>query len=245
MRRDDRERRDELRRLLGALQLALPGELLFIGLDAPGARVRLPQHLERQGLARPWRYLNLKDSPVATSLHELRAALSSQLEAAAPAPALLFVDGLDHLAEDAALAPGGPLEQLTLAREALAQVPAAVVFLMPTAAIDQVRAHAVNLWSWRAYDFTLRSRSRGSPPSDDRAREVLAILAAPGCTEVAAVAGVAFLTGVVPIDAIHRYLKAGMVHPVPRWAWNLGGGQRAGRHKEQADQVLMPSRGAG
>ena len=249
LRRDDRERRDELRRLRAALEVALPGELLFVGLDARGARVRLPQHLEGQGLARPWRYLNLKDGPVATRLHELPAALSTLVGAAQPGPALLFVDGLDHLAEDAALAPGGPLEQLTLAREALAQVPAAVVFLMPIAAIDQVRTHAVNLWSWRAYDFTLHSRSRGSPPSDERAREVLSILAAPGCTEVAAVAGVAYLTGVVPIDAIHRYLKAGMVHPVPRWAWNLGGGQRGGqrggRHKERADQVLTPSRDGG
>lgn len=137
----------EADRLFAALACALPGELLFVAVDAQ-VRTNLLQQLERRGLARPFRTLTL---PGGTGLHELPALL----QAVAEPDRLLFVEGIDHLGEDAAREPGGALEQFTLAREALIAVPAPLVFLMSHAAIDQVRAHAINLWSVRSYDFIL------------------------------------------------------------------------------------------
>lgn len=168
----DGQPESEWARLLGALALALPGELIFVTLDAPGARERLPLRLTDEGLRRPWISINLRDDrvlfgsadhalrqeplPALNELHNLPWVLQVLLATEWPAPpGLIFVDGLEFLAREENPVPGGPLEQLSLGREALAQLPAAVVFLLPALLVEQLRVHALNLWSWRAYDFVL------------------------------------------------------------------------------------------
>lgn len=159
-------------RLRAALALALPGELIFIELDDAGERARLPVLLGAAGLARPWLYVNLREDsvlfgvtqveqreplPQVVALGDLPAVLRGLLTSSwAQAPRLVFLDGLEQVLDaEQVPQPGGPLEQLSQGREALATLPAALVFLLPASLVQHLREHAINLWSWRAYDFTL------------------------------------------------------------------------------------------
>lgn len=160
-------------RLRAALELALPGELIFVELDDAGERARLPALLGAAGLARPWLYVDLRQDsvlfgsvgqaerqeplPKVVALGSLPAVLRGLLASNwAQAPQLVFLDGLEQVLDaDQVPQPGGPLEQLSQAREALAVLPAALVFLLPASLVQLLREHAINLWSWRAYDFAL------------------------------------------------------------------------------------------
>jgi len=69
-------------------------------------------------------------------------------------PEILFVDGLEYWI-DSNLKIGNALEALNLGREQLTNLGAVVVFLLPAYLIDLIRTHALNLWSWRAYHYSL------------------------------------------------------------------------------------------
>lgn len=148
------EAQEQLRRLCFALQSAPVGMLIFVELDSASARSGLPERLRQLGLDRSFQYFNFKSYRegvrggfVAGNLHQFASVHPAEI---------LFVDGfesrddfkLQHQAGDA-------LESLTLGREAITQLGAVVVFLMPRYVIDLVRGHALNVWSWRGYDFQL------------------------------------------------------------------------------------------
>lgn len=174
-----RDPQHEYRRLHLALSTAAPGQLYFVELATARGRRHLPVRLMRDGLARPSAYYNLAErSPTERQQNPFVSFRAFLAAASAAAPVeILYLDGFPahrdfHLQPQ----PHDALEQLNLAREALARLPAAIVFLAPPYLIALLRQHTQNLWSWRHHDFTLSPDFDADAPQDapwDFSEEVL------------------------------------------------------------------------
>ena len=165
-----RDPQHESLRLKLALSTAAPGQLYFVELATARGRRHLPARLARDGLSRPHAYYNLAErSPAERQQNPLVSfrAFLAQASAAAPVE-ILYIDGFQaHRDFQLQPQPHDALEQLNLAREALARLPAAVVFLAPPYLIALFRQHTQNLWSWRHHDFTLCPDFDRDAPNDD------------------------------------------------------------------------------
>lgn len=164
-----------LAKLVLTLRLARPGQLLFVEQNAPQLRRGLPERLWREGVQRPYLHIDFaqgrlwvrsagSEAPREEPLPALAAtgvlppylrALLSDLGAASPYE-VIYLDGLESRIDDETEpAPGGELERLNLAREALGALGAVLVFLMPAYVVQLLRTAAVNLWTWRSHHAVL------------------------------------------------------------------------------------------
>lgn len=142
--------RNDYQRLLIALRQSPPGALLFLQLNSPVERKQLPARLSTDGFQRSFAIADFARLPVGPPPYGVLREFVEELH---PQPEVLFVDGLEHRIETQ---PDTILE-LNLGRERLANLGVVVVFLLPAYIIDLIRAHALNLWSWRAHHYILES----------------------------------------------------------------------------------------
>lgn len=136
-------------RLLLALRDATPGDLIFVQLNSPEQRRRLPEQLAADGLPRPFAVADFATFYPGPPPHGVLREFLEDLQSTPPE--ILFVDGLEHWID----ADPKTLEALNLGRERLASLGVVVVFLLPAYIIDLIRTRALNLWSWRAHHYSL------------------------------------------------------------------------------------------
>ena len=144
---------NDYQRLLIALRQAPSGALLFLQLNSPVQRRQLPEQLKADGLQRSFAVADFARLPAGPPPYGVLREFVEELN---PQPEVLFVSGLEQRIETQ---PDTILE-LNLGRERLANLGVVVVFLLPAYVIDLIRAHALNLWSWRAHHYILE------PPDD-------------------------------------------------------------------------------
>src|SRR5712692_679781 len=136
-------------RLLLALRDATPGDLIFVQLNSPVQRRRLPEQLAADGLRRPSAVADFATFQPGPPPHGILREFLEELKPTPPE--ILFVNGLEHWID----ADPQTLEALNLGRERLASLGVVVVFLLPAYLIDLLRTRALNLWSWRAHHYSL------------------------------------------------------------------------------------------
>ncbi len=139
---------NDYQRLLIALRHAPTGALLFLQLNSPVLRRQLPKQLVTDGLQRSFAVADFAQLPTGPPPYGVLREFVEELN---PKPELLFVDGLEHRIETQS----DTILELNLGRERLADLGVVVVFLLPAYVIDLLRAHALNLWSWRAHHYVL------------------------------------------------------------------------------------------
>src|SRR5713101_7622336 len=140
---------DDYPRLLLALRDATPGDLIFVQLNSPVQRRRLPEQLAADGLQRPFAVADFATFQPGPPPHGILREFLEELKPTSPE--ILFVNGLEHWID----ADPQTLEALNLGRERLASLGVVVVFLLPAYLIDLLRTRALNLWSWRAHHYSL------------------------------------------------------------------------------------------
>lgn len=170
---------DDYQRLLVALQDAALGDLIFVQINSPVQRRQLPEKLTACGLNRPFGIVDFATFQPGPPPHGILREFLADL--ASPPPEILFVDGLEYWI-DANPKPGGALEALNLGRERLAALGVVLVFLLPTYLINIIRSHAQNLWSWRAYYYSLDPTKAESIPRDKFSSPGMGYEATPGDT---------------------------------------------------------------
>ena len=159
----DTEPADECQRLLIALQDAALGDLIFVQINSPVQRRQLPEKLVASGLRRSFATFDFTAFSPGPPPHSILREFLEDPKSASPD--ILFVDGLEYWI-DANPKPGGALEMLNLGREQLANLGVVLVFLLPAYLITIIRSHALNLWSWRAYSYSLEPTKAESIPRD-------------------------------------------------------------------------------
>lgn len=163
----------EFSKLKLALRSAPGGSLVFVQLQAPEERRRLPQRLREGGVPGEFVYLNFGDLPEEERTRHPVRVLSDALRR--EGGRLLFVDGIEarpdfHLQHES----GDCIEKLNLGRESLARLGArtdtALVFLLPDFVLELIESYAADLWSWRSYDYALDTDllARAAPSTQRR-----------------------------------------------------------------------------
>lgn len=151
-----------LKKLTLALRGAVPGQLVFVELGPAAQRKELAEALQSVDLGKSMSYVNLAAYPGDGAVIPL---LRSLIADTGPVD-ILLLDGLESRMQD----PGQTrrtVEELNLAREALSSLGPAIVFLVPPYVVDELRARALDLWTWRAYHFPIRwsSSPEGGMPA--------------------------------------------------------------------------------
>lgn len=141
---------NDYQRLLIALRHAPVGSFFFLQLNSLVQRRQLPERLKADGFQRSFAVADFARLPVGPPPYGVLREFVEELH---PKPEVLFVNGLEQRIETQ---PDTILE-LNLGRERLANLGVVVVFLLPAYVIDLIRAHALNLWSWRAHHYMLES----------------------------------------------------------------------------------------
>jgi len=148
---------DYYRPIILAIEQSSEGDFIFIEANTPVDRKKIPEKIKNYGLKNVIYYININnDLPSSLPLHKSipkwlreKNIIENKI--------VIALDGFEGIFRDKENAKEW-LQTFNLSREALANVKAILIFLIPAFGIDLIRQYSPDIWSWRAFHFQLPLR---------------------------------------------------------------------------------------